>query len=114
MAEAVPNGVVLANEPSSGRLNLLASNRGRLGISNMLIMQHDGRHIGRMPKPGVDGVVVDAPCSGTATTRKNRELWRSWTPKVGRSLFQLQSDIAFRACTIIATWWANGVFYLLT
>ncbi len=101
LAEAIPNGIVLANEPSSGRLNLLVTNRGRLGISNMLIMQHDGRHIGRMPKPGVDGVVVDAPCSGTATTRKNRELWRSWTPKVGRSLFQLQSDIAFRAAQLL-------------
>ena len=70
LAEAVPNGLVLANEPSSGRLNLLTTNRGRLGIENMLIMQHDGRHIGRMPEPGVDGVVVDAPCSGTGTTRK--------------------------------------------
>ena len=91
LAEAVPNGLVLANEPSSGRLNLLVTNRGRLGIDNMLIMQHDGRHIGRMPEPGVDGIVVDAPCSGTATTRKNRELWHSWTPKVGRSLFKLQA-----------------------
>ena len=52
-------------------------------------------------RAGVDGVVVDAPCSGTATTRKNRELWRSWTPKVGRSLFQLQSDIAFRAAQLL-------------
>ena len=59
LAEAVPNGLVLANEPSSGRLNLLTTNRGRLGIENMLIMQHDGRHIGRMPEPGVDGVVVE-------------------------------------------------------
>ena len=101
LAEAVPNGLVLANEPSSGRLNLLTTNRGRLGIENMLIMQHDGRHIGRMPEPGVDGVVVDAPCSGTATTRKNRELWKSWTPKVGRSLFKLQSDIATRAAQLL-------------
>ena len=101
LAEAIPNGLVLANEPSSGRLNLLVTNRGRLGISNMVIMQHDGRHIGRMPEPGVDGVVVDAPCSGTATTRKNRELWRSWTPKVGRSLFKLQSDIANRAAQLL-------------
>ena len=101
LAEAVPNGLVLANEPSSGRLNLLTTNRGRLGISNMLIMQHDGRHIGRMPEPGVDGIVVDAPCSGTATTRKNRELWRSWTPKVGRSLFKLQADIATRAAQLL-------------
>ena len=101
LAEAVPNGLVLANEPSSGRLNLLVTNRGRLGIENMLIMQHDGRHIGRMPEPGVDGIVVDAPCSGTATTRKNRELWRSWTPKVGRSLFKLQVDIAHRAAQLL-------------
>ena len=101
LAEAVPSGLVLANEPSSGRLNLLTTNRGRLGIENMLIMQHDGRHIGRMPEPGVDGVVVDAPCSGTGTTRKNRELWKSWTPKVGRSLFKLQSDIATRAAQLL-------------
>ena len=101
LAEAIPNGLVLANEPSSGRLNLLVTNRGRLGIENMLIMQHDGRHIGRMPEPGVDGIVVDAPCSGTATTRKNRELWRSWTPKVGRSLFKLQVDIAHRAAQLL-------------
>ena len=101
IAEAIPNGLVLANEPSSGRLNLLVSNRGRLGISNMMIMQHDGRHIGRMPEPGVDGVIVDAPCSGTGTTRKNRELWRSWTPKVGRSLFKLQCDISTRAAQLL-------------
>ena len=101
LAEAVPNGLVLANEPSSGRLNMLVTNRGRLGISNMLIMQHDGRHIGRMPEPGVDGVVVDAPCSGTATTRKSRDLWNTWTPKVGRSLFKLQSDIANRAAQLL-------------
>ncbi|MBT4066929.1 MAG: RsmB/NOP family class I SAM-dependent RNA methyltransferase [Euryarchaeota archaeon] len=101
LAEAIPKGLVLANEPSSGRLNLLVTNRGRLGIENMLIMQHDGRHIGRMPSPGIDGIVVDAPCSGTATTRKNRELWHSWTPRVGRSLFKLQVDISFRAAQLL-------------
>ncbi len=101
LAEMIPDGLVLANEPSSGRLNLLASNRGRLGLSNMIIMQHDGRHIGRMPHPGVDGVIVDAPCSGSATSRKNREIWYNWTPKVGRSLFKLQVDIAFRAANLL-------------
>ena len=101
LAEAIPNGLVLANEPSSGRINLLTSNKGRLGLSNMVVIQHDGRHIGRMPEPGVDGIVVDAPCSGTATTRKNRELWNNWTPKVGRSMFKLQSDIAYRAAQLL-------------
>jgi len=101
LAEAIPDGLVLANEPSSGRLNMLATNRGRLGLANMLIMQHDGRHIGRMPEPGIEGIVVDAPCTGTATTRKNRDLWWGWSPKDGRSMFQLQTDIAYRAAQLL-------------
>ena len=101
LAEAVPNGLVLANEPSSGRLNMLVTNRGRLGLTNMLITQHDGRHYGRIASPGVDSIVVDAPCTGTATTRKNKELWWKWTPKEGRSLFRLQTDIAYRAAQLL-------------
>ncbi len=101
LAEAVPGSIILANEPSSGRLNMLVTNRGRLGLNNMLIMQHDGRHIGRMPSPGLDGIIADVPCTGTGTTRKNKELWWKWTPKDGRSLFRLQTDIAFRSAQLL-------------
>ncbi|MDP6869857.1 MAG: RsmB/NOP family class I SAM-dependent RNA methyltransferase [Candidatus Poseidoniaceae archaeon] len=101
LAEMIENGLLLANEPSAGRLNLLVTNRDRLGLSNMLIMQHDGRHVGRMPEPGLDGIIVDAPCTGSATTRKNRDLWWKWTPKAGRSLFKLQIGIAFRAAQLL-------------
>ena len=101
LCEAIPNGLVIANEPVSGRLNLLVTNRARLGIHNMLITQHDGRHISRIPSPGLDGVIVDAPCSGTGTSRKNNGLWKLWTPKVGRSMFKLQADIANRAAQLL-------------
>ena len=82
----------------------------------MIIMQHDGRHIGRMPHPGVDGVVVDAPCSVSATSRKNREIWYNWTPKVGRSLFKLQVDIAFALqiyCAPVARWFTLRALVIL-
>ena len=101
LAELVNEGAVIANEPSAGRLNLLVTNRGRLGLHNILIMQHDGRHIGRIPEPGLDGIIVDAPCTGSATTRKNRDLWWNWTPKAGRSLFKLQVDISKRAAGLL-------------
>ena len=101
LCQAIPNGLVIANEPISGRLNLLVTNRARLGIPNMLITQHDGRHISRIPKPGLDGVIADVPCSGTGTSRKNSGLWNTWTPKVGRSMFKLQSDIANRAAQLL-------------
>ena len=61
---------VIGNEPVAGRVNLLVTNTQRLGLHNVIICKHDGRSIGRIPKPGADYVVCDVPCSGTATTRK--------------------------------------------
>ena len=96
-----PSGVVVANEPISGRVNMLASNRGRLSLHNMMITQHDGRHVGRIPKPGFDAVVADVPCTGSATSRKNKDVWWSWSPKGGRTMFQLQVDIASRGAQLL-------------
>ena len=96
-----PNGVVVANEPISGRVNMLASNRGRLSLHNVMITQHDGRHIGRIPKPGFDAIVADVPCTGSATSRKNKDVWWSWSPKGGRTMFQLQVDIASRGAQLL-------------
>jgi len=96
-----PSGVVVANEPISGRVNMLASNRGRLSLHNVMITQHDGRHVGRIPKPGFDAVVADVPCTGSATSRKNKDVWWSWSPKGGRTMFQLQVDIATRGAQLL-------------
>tara|TARA_B100000683_G_scaffold26743_1_gene24134 strand:+ start:2640 stop:4349 length:1710 start_codon:yes stop_codon:yes gene_type:complete len=96
-----PSGVVVANEPISGRVNMLASNRGRLSLHNVMITQHDGRHVGRIPKPGFDAVVADVPCTGSATSRKNKDVWWSWSPKGGRTMFQLQVDIASRGAQLL-------------
>ncbi len=96
-----PSGVVVANEPISGRVNMLASNRGRLSLHNVIITQHDGRHVGRIPKPGFDAIVADVPCTGSATSRKNKDVWWSWSPKGGRTMFQLQVDIATRGAQLL-------------
>jgi 16S rRNA C967 or C1407 C5-methylase (RsmB/RsmF family) len=102
VAEAIaPSGVVVANEPISGRVNMLVSNRGRLSTANMLINQQDGRHIGRIPPPGYDGVVADVPCTGSATTRKNRNVWWKWSPKESRTLFRLQVEITVRGASLL-------------
>lgn len=102
IAEAIaPSGVVVANEPISGRVNMLVSNRGRLSTTNMLINQQDGRHIGRIPPPGYDGIVADVPCTGSATSRKNRNVWWKWSPKESRTLFRLQVEITQRGASLL-------------
>ena len=80
---------------------MLASNRGRLSLHNVIIAQHDGRHVGRIPKPGFDAIVADVPCTGSATSRKNKDVWWSWSPKGGRTMFQLQVDIASRGAQLL-------------
>jgi len=96
-----PDGVVVANEPVSGRLNMLVSNRSRLGLANIVVTQHDGRHFGRLPPPGFDAIIADVPCTGTATTRKNRDVWWDWTPKESRKMFKMQVDITVRGASLL-------------
>ena len=96
-----PDGVVVANEPVSGRLNMLVSNRSRLGLTNIVVTQHDGRHFARLPPPGFDAVVADVPCTGTGTTRKNRDVWWDWTPKESRRMFKMQVEITMRGASLL-------------
>ena len=99
--EIAPEGFVIANEPVSGRANMLISNRARLALPNILINQQDGCHIGRIPPPGFDSILADVPCTGSATTRKNRKDWKKWTPKSSRGLFDLQVSIVVRGAKLL-------------
>ena len=54
-----------------------------------MIVHHDGRHIPKIPGKGYDRVLVDAPCTGSGTTRKNPEVWKKWLPSGSRALHRL-------------------------
>ena len=87
------SGAVIANEVISGRVNTLVTNVQRHASRAVLVVQHDGRHMPRVPGFGFDGVLVDVPCTGSGTTRKNPDVWGKWRPSSGRSLHSLQYDL---------------------
>ncbi len=95
------SGVVVANEVVRGRVNLLVSNlqrhRSRAGIA----VNHDARHFPNLPESGYDRILVDAPCTGTGTTRKNPDVWGRWKPNGSRSMQKLQIDILSRAARLV-------------
>ena len=91
------SGAVIANEVISGRVNTLVTNVQRHASRTVLVVQHDGRHIPKVPGSGFDGVLVDVPCTGSGTTRKNPDVWGKWRPSAGRSLHSLQYDLLSRA-----------------
>ena len=50
---------------------------------------------------GFDKILVDVPCTGSATTRKNPEVWGKWSPKGGRSLHDLQINLLREAVSLV-------------
>ena len=91
------SGAVFANEISNSRANTLVSNIHRHGSKSVVVINHDGRHLPNIPERGFDKVLVDAPCTGSATTRKNPEVWHKWSPDGGRSLHDLQIELLRKA-----------------
>ena len=94
-------GIVLANEKNPGRSNLLSTNKNRIGVANISICCHDGRHFPKVPLPGFDAILADVPCTGTATTRKNKALWWNWQQKAGNGMHKLQVDILSRGVKLL-------------
>ena len=95
------SGVVVANEIVRGRVNLLVSNIQRHRSRSNIIVNHDARHFPKVPEFGYDRILVDAPCTGTGTTRKNPHVWSRWKPSGGRSMQKLQIDILSRATKLV-------------
>ena len=102
IAEHLNNsGVVVANEIVRGRVNLLVSNMQRHRSRSNIIVNHDARHFPKVPEFGYDRALVDAPCTGIGTTRKNPDVWTRWKPDDGRSMQKLQIDILSRATQLV-------------
>jgi len=95
------SGLVLANEVVNSRVNMLVTNVQRHGSSSVAVIHHDGRHLPRVPESGFDRILVDAPCTGSGTTRKNPDVWGKWLPSGGRSLHGLQVALLSKAVALV-------------
>uniref|UniRef100_A0A8D0HCX6 NOP2 nucleolar protein n=1 Tax=Sphenodon punctatus TaxID=8508 RepID=A0A8D0HCX6_SPHPU len=63
-------GVVLANDGSADRLRSVVGNLHRLGVTNAVVSNCDGRQFPKV-MGGFDRVLLDAPCSGTGVISKD-------------------------------------------
>jgi 16S rRNA (cytosine967-C5)-methyltransferase len=104
IAERVaPAGRVLAVDRHPRRLALVGREARRLGLENLDLLAGDAsRELGpAVPPAAFDRVLVDAPCSGLGTLRRNPDLrWRA-RPDGGLALAPLQLALLRRAAVAL-------------
>lgn len=91
------NGLLIANEISSSRLKALYSNIERCGVENIILTNYDGENLCSMLPQMLDYILLDAPCTGEGTVRKDRNALKNWQPHDAVTISHLQKKLIVSA-----------------
>lgn len=72
-------GLIIANDLSKQRANILLSNVERMGLSNVVVTSLDFENHKNKFINFFDKIILDAPCSGSGMFRKSSEMKDDWT-----------------------------------
>ncbi len=101
MASMMENtGLIVANDISGARMKPLGINLQRSGITNVAVTVMHGQQF-RTRGIFFDKILVDAPCSGTGTIRRNTETLQMWNAGMIKRLSATQKSLAETAFSIL-------------
>ncbi len=86
-------GVLVANEFSASRVKVLHANIERCGVRNAALSNYDGRVFGGWLPEHFDAVLIDAPCSGEGTVRKDADAMKNWSKESVIAISDTQKDL---------------------
>ncbi|MGO3300552.1 MAG: NOL1/NOP2/sun family putative RNA methylase, partial [Pseudoalteromonas sp.] len=86
-------GVLVANELSSSRLKVLSATLKRMGVGNCALSHFDGVIFGDYMFECFDSILLDAPCSGEGTVRKDSNALKNWSIESNTDIAKVQKDL---------------------
>ncbi len=93
---------ILANEISSSRIKSLHANIQRSGITQNFLSQVDGRRFSSFKAEQFDAILLDAPCSGEGTIRKNPHVLDNWHINTLKKMSELQRALLNSASHVLS------------
>ncbi|MCF6434104.1 16S rRNA (cytosine(1407)-C(5))-methyltransferase RsmF [Pseudoalteromonas sp. MMG022] len=86
-------GVLIANELSSSRVKVLAANMKRMGVANCALSHFNGTIFGDYMFECFDSILLDAPCSGEGTVRKDADALKNWSLQSNIDISEVQKQL---------------------
>ncbi|MFY8272561.1 16S rRNA (cytosine(1407)-C(5))-methyltransferase RsmF [Pseudoalteromonas sp. SSDWG2] len=99
-------GFLVANEYSSSRLKALSATLKRVGAHNVGLTHFDGAVFGDYMPEMFDAILLDAPCSGEGTVRKDADALKNWSLQSNVDISDVQKALiksAFHALKVGGT-----------
>ncbi|ELA41183.1 uncharacterized protein VICG_01782 [Vittaforma corneae ATCC 50505] len=100
LLENITDGILISNEKSSSRVNILISESAKKATPSFIITQMDAAHFPTLNFK-FDRICCDVPCSSDGTCRKNPAIMPKWNVNDGIGLSSIQLRILKRSLELL-------------